>query len=123
MNLEKYLCLRENYPLPEQMESAGHVHDPKTGHVLAVGIMTHRKLYSEIGYVCDADAPDELHACVCSMMELVKGMALIKTALLTPEMIYAPICEEEQPTEELVYYANMALCALNQALKGYLSEN
>ena len=42
MDLERYADKRERYPLPEQMESAGNVVDPVTGHVLSVGISTGR---------------------------------------------------------------------------------
>ncbi|MGN0373025.1 MAG: hypothetical protein ACI4F3_09435 [Enterocloster sp.] len=122
MNLKRYSELRKKFPLPEYMESAGNAADPATGHVLSVGIMTRRKLYSEVGYICDADAPEELHACVCSMLEQIKGQAIIKTVLLTPRMIYEPVCGGEKPTEQLMHYADMALCALNQAFKGYLSN-
>ncbi len=68
MDLERYADKRERYPLPEQMESAGNVVDPVTGHVLSVGIMTYRRTYAQVGYVCDQGAPKELHACVCSML-------------------------------------------------------
>lgn len=122
MNLKRYSDLRKAYPLPEQMESAGNVVDPVTSHVLSVGIRTHRKLYAEVGYVCDSEAPEALHACVCSMLEQIKGNAVIKTALLTPGMIYQPVCENDKPTEEMIHYSEMALCALHEALKGYLAN-
>ena len=122
MELERYAALREKYPLPAQMESEGHAVDKKTGHVLAVGIKTHRRLYWEAGYTCDVGAPMELHACACALMELIQGMAVIKTILLTPEMVYRPVCKGDKPTKELIYFSQMALCALNQAFQGYLGE-
>ena len=60
MDLERYADKRERYPLPEQMESAGNVVDPVTGHVLSVGIMTYRRTYAQVGYVCDQGAPKRL---------------------------------------------------------------
>ncbi len=120
MDLERYADKRERYPLPEQMESAGNVVDPVTGHVLSVGIMTYRRTYAQVGYVCDQGAPKELHACVCSMLEQIQGGAVIKAALLRPEAVYEPICVGGEPTKELIHYAEMALCAMEQALKGYL---
>lgn len=120
MKIKKYAGMKELFALPDQMECAGNVVDKKSGHVLAVGINTKRKLYAELGYICDTEAPDALHACACAMIELVIGMPVIKTVLLTPDQIYGPICEGETPTEELIYYSNMVLCALNQAFQGYL---
>lgn len=121
MKIKEYAKLKDKYTLPEEMISAGNVKESQSGHVLAVGFNTKRYVYSEIGYVCDKEAPEVMHACVCALMEQVFEMPLIKTVLLKPEMIYEKICESEQPSEEVVYYSNMALCALNEAFKGYLT--
>lgn len=123
MDIRLYADMRERYPLPDQMESAGNVVDPLTGHMLAVGIRTHRKLYAETGYICDPKAPEELHACVCSMLGQIQGEAIIKTVLLTPETIYGPICKGARPTKEMVHYSEMALRALLEAFKGYLNDD
>lgn len=122
VKIQEYASLRNKYVLPEQVESAGNVKDNKTGHVLAIGFRSKRYVYSEIGYICDEAAPDVFHACVCALMELVFEMPLIKTVLLTPDMVYSKICGEEPVTEEVTHYSNMALCALNEAFKGYLSS-
>jgi hypothetical protein len=119
-SVAEYAALRAEYPLPEEMESAGNVADRGTGHVLSIGIVTHRELYWKTGYICDTDAPETMHACVCSLLKQIQKMPVIKTVLLTLEMIYTQICKGNAPTPEILHYSQMALCALQKALEGYL---
>ena len=121
MKIQEYAALRDNYKLPAQMEGAGNVLDKESGHVLAIGFNTHRDVYKELGYICDPDAPEVFHACVCAVLETVYQMPLVKTVLLTPEMAYEKICGNEKPTEEIERYTYMALCALNEGLRGYVN--
>ena len=123
MRIQEYLKKREKYmSLPDNMDSMGTVADSQTKNELIIGVSIHRDVYSKTGYICNEDAPDELHACVCSLLEQIHEMAIIKTVLLKPEMIYEPICDGEEPTESLVRYSHMVLCALNEVFKGILAE-
>ena len=123
MRTNEYLEKMEQYKsLPQDMDSMGSVVDTKTGNELVIGVSIHRDVYSKTGYVCNEDAPEELHACVCSLLEQIHEMAIIKTVLLKPEMIYGPICDGKEPTEGFVRYSHMALCALHESFKGVLQE-
>lgn len=125
LTAEKERCMSETrkiYGLPENMDSMGRVVDPETNIELIIGASIHRDLYQKTGYVCSEYAPEEFHVCICSLLEQIQGMAIIKTILLTPENVYAPICGEHEPTKEMVRYSQMAICALREVLKGILYE-
>lgn len=109
--------------MPNMVDSIGSVVDTKTKNELAIGVHIHRDVYSGAGYICNEDAPEILHACVCALLEQIHEMPIIKTVLLKPEMIYEAIGDENEITEEIVRYSNMTLCALHEAFKGYLYEN
>ena len=123
MKINEYVEKSKSYMvMPGNMDSMGNVIDTETKNELMIGVSIHRDVYSKTGYICNEDAPEELHACVCSLLEQIHEMAIIKTVLLKPEMVYGPICDGEEPTPELVRYSNMALCALNEVLKGIIFE-
>lgn len=122
MKVEEYAALREKYPMPADAVSAGTASDPETGDVIAIGIVTRRRTYNKTGYICQKDAPAELHACACALLELVQDMPVIKTVLLRPEDVCALICGDETPAPNLLRCAALALTALRQALKGRLEE-
>lgn len=123
INVREYLQKKEQYyGLPENMDSMGRVVDRKTNNELIIGVSVYRDLYDKTGYLCNEEAPEELHVCACSLLDHVQKMAIIKTVLLTPKEIYESICGEAEPSEELIYYSNMALCALRESLKGVLYE-
>lgn len=122
MKIQQYAQLREQYRMPEQVECAGNVVDRPTGAWLSIGILTRRDTYHQTGYLCREDAPEAFHACVCALLQQIQDMPLIKTVLLTPDVIYTAVCGEEEPTEEIRYAASMALSALRQALQGFLAE-
>lgn len=122
MKVEEYAALRDRYPMPADAVSVGTAADGDTGSVIAVGIVTRRRTYFKTGYVCQKNAPPELHACACALLGLIQDMPVIKTVLLKPEDVCERICGEEQPTRELLRSAALVLTALRQALKGLLAE-
>lgn len=122
MKLKDYLNIKDQYSMPENIDSVGRVVDERRKNELLIGIHIHREVYSETGYICNENAPELLHACVCVLLKHIHEMPIIKTVLLKPEMIYEKICDKDEITEEIVHYSNMAMYALNEALKGYLFE-
>lgn len=110
-----------NTPCPPTAVSAGTASDPDTGDVIAIGIVTRRRTYNKTGYICQKDAPAELHACACALLELVQDMPVIKTALLRPEDVCARLCGDETPDPSLLRHSALALAALCQSLQACLS--
>lgn len=84
MKIEEYAAMRDKYPMPADAAGIGTASDPETGDVIAIGVVTRRRTYNKTGYICQKDAPAELHACACALLELVQDMPVIKTALLRP---------------------------------------
>lgn len=76
--------MRDKYPMPADAAGIGTASDPETGDVIAIGVVTRRRTYNKTGYICQKDAPAELHACACALLELVQDMPVIKTVLLRP---------------------------------------
>lgn len=122
MKIEEYAAMRDKYPMPADAAGIGTASDPDTGDVIAIGIVTRRRTYNKTGYICQKDAPAELHACACALLELVQDMPVIKTVLLRPEDVCARLCGDETPAPSLLRRAALALTALRQALQGLLAE-
>lgn len=122
MKIEEYAAMRDKYPMPADAAGIGTASDPETGDVIAIGVVTRRRTYNKTGYICQKDAPAELHACACALLELVQDMPVIKTALLRPEDACARLCGDETPAPSLLRRAALALTALRQALQGLLAE-
>ena len=122
MRVESYYDKREQYPMMKDFDSVGNVIDKEKNNELLVAVKIHREVYSELGYHCNEEAPQLLHACVCAMFELVFEMPIIKTVLLTLDMILELLCEKEEVTEDMRRYAAMSLYALKEAFAGYLAE-
>ena len=121
MKIKEYAALREAYRMPEHVECAGNAVDWENNAWLSIGVSIQRDTYHETGYLCYEGASEVFHACVCALLEQIRDMPIIKTVLLTPEMIYGPVCQGEEPTEEMRYCASMALCALREAFQGCLT--
>ena len=121
MKIEEYSSLRDRYRMPERVECAGNAVDRERETWLSIGVTTRRDTYQEVGYLCHDGATQTFHACVCALLSQLKDMPIIKTVLLTPEDVFRPLCQEEEPGEELRYCADMALCALREALRGCLA--
>lgn len=122
MKIEEYAAMRDKYPMPADAAGIGTASDPDTGDVIAIGVVTRRRTYNKTGYICQKDAPAELHACACALLELVQDMPVIKTVLLRPEDVCARLCGDETPAPSLLRRAALALTALRQALQGLLAE-
>ncbi len=122
MKIEEYAAMRDKYPMPADAAGIGTASDPETGDVIAIGIVTRRRTYNKTGYICQKDAPAELHACACALLELVQDMPVIKTVLLRPEDVCARLCGDETPVPSLLRRSALALAALRQALQGLLAE-
>lgn len=122
MKIEEYAAMRDKYPMPADAAGIGTASDPETGDVIAIGVVTRRRTYNKTGYICQKDAPVELHACACALLELVQDMPVIKTVLLRPEDVCARLCGDETPAPSLLRRAALALTALRQALQGLLAE-
>lgn len=122
MKIEEYAAMRDKYPMPADAAGIGTASDPETGDVIAIGIVTRRRTYNKTGYICQKDAPAELHACACALLELVQDMPVIKTVLLRPEDVCARLCGDETPAPSLLRRSALALAALRQALQGLLAE-
>lgn len=120
MKIEEYAALRGKYPMPEDAVAVGTAADKETGDLVAIGAVTRRKTYARAGYLCRKDAPAELHACVCALLELVQDMPVIKTVLLKPEDICARLTEA--PSDELLRLSALCLAALRQTLSACLTE-
>lgn len=120
MKIEDYAALRDNYPMPEDAVAVGTAADPETGDLVAIGIVTRRKTYARAGYLCQKDAPAELHACACALLELIQDMPVIKTVLLKPGDICAKL--SDAPPEGLRRPAALCLAALSQTLSACLTE-
>ena len=97
MKVEEYAAMRDKYPMPADAAGFGTASDPETGDVIAIGVVTRRRTYNKTGYICQKDAPAELHACACALLELVQDMPVIKTVLLRPEDVCARLCGDETP--------------------------
>ena len=121
MKIEEYAAMRDKYPMPADAAGIGTASDPETGDVIAIGIVTRRRTYNKTGYICQKDAPAELHACACALLELVQDMPVIKTALLRPEDVCARLCGDETPAPSLLRRSALALAALRQSLQACLS--
>ena len=63
MKIEGYAAMRGKYPMPEDAVAVGTAADRETGDLVAIGVVTRRTTYARTGYVCQKDAPAELHAC------------------------------------------------------------
>lgn len=113
--------MRDKYPMPADAAGFGTASDPETGDVIAIGVVTRRRTYNKTGYICQKDAPAELHACACALLELVQDMPVIKTVLLRPEDVCARLCGDETPAPSLLRRAALALAALRQSLQACLS--
>ena len=87
---------------------------------VAIGVVTRRKTYARTGYVCQKDAPAELHACACALLELIQDMPVIKTVLLKPEDICAKLTDA--PPEKLLRLSTLCLAALRQTLSACQTE-
>lgn len=122
MKIEEYAAMRDKYPMPADAAGIGTASDPETGDVIAIGVVTRRRTYNKTGYICQKDAPAELHACACALLELVQDMPVIKTVLLRPEDVCARLCGDETPVPSLLRRSALALAALRQALQGLLAE-
>lgn len=122
MKVEEYAAMRDKYPMPADAAGIGTASDPETGDVIAIGVVTRRRTYNKTGYICQKDAPAELHACACALLELVQDMPVIKTVLLRPEDVCARLCGDETPAPSLLRRSALALAALRQALQGLLAE-
>lgn len=125
MKIQEYACKKDVYAIKTYTEydGIGSVADSEMKNELVIAVKIHRDVFSKTGYLCNAEAPELLHACVCAMFELVFEMPIIQTVLLTPDMIWEKFYEpEEEVTEELKRYASMALCGLREAFTGYLTE-
>lgn len=121
MKIEEYAAMRDKYPMPADAAGIGTASDPETGDVIAIGVVTRRRTYNKTGYICQKDAPAELHACACALLELVQDMPVIKTVLLRPEDVCARLCGDETPAPSLLRRAALALAALRQSLQACLS--
>ena len=121
MKIEEYAAMRDKYPMPADAAGIGTASDPETGDVIAIGVVTRRRTYNKTGYICQKDAPAELHACACALLELVQDMPVIKTVLLRPEDVCARLCGDETPASSLLRRAALALAALRQSLQACLS--
>ena len=62
--------MRDKYPMPADAAGIGTASDPESGDVIAIGVVTRRRTYNKTGYICQKDAPAELHACACALLEL-----------------------------------------------------
>lgn len=122
MKIEEYAAMRDKYPVPADAAGIGTASDPETGDVIAIGVVTRRRTYNKTGYICQKDAPAELHACACALLELVQDMPVIKTVLLRPEDVCARLCGDETPDPSLLRRSALALAALRQSLQGLLAE-
>ncbi|MFR5780897.1 MAG: hypothetical protein ACLUEK_03165 [Oscillospiraceae bacterium] len=120
MKVEEYAAMRTNTPCPPTPSAPDRL-GPDTGDVIAIGIVTRRRTYNKTGYICQKDAPAELHACACALLELVQDMPVIKTALLRPEDVCARLCGDETPDPSLLRHSALALAALCQSLQACLS--
>lgn len=118
--INQYASLSGSYTLPTQMHGAGSGFDPETGHVLAIGFVVRRETYAETGYICDKNAPKKLHACVCALLSEIQDMPLIKTALLSPDVILQLLCKGVTADEEIKRWIAFSLEVLNKALESYL---
>lgn len=121
MKIEEYAAMRDKYPMPADAAGIGTASDPETGDVIAIGVVTRRRTYNKTGYICQKDAPAELHACACALLELVQDMPVIKTVLLRPEDVCARLCGDETPAPSLLRRSALALAALRQSLQACLS--
>ena len=125
MKIKDYADKKDIYTIKSNLDydGIGSVADPETNNELVIAFKIHRDVFSKTAYLCNEDAPELLHACVCSMFELIYEMPIIQTVLLTPSMIWEKLCEpEDNVTEEIRRFSTMALCGLREAFTGYLSE-
>lgn len=119
MKISEYAALRGEYPMPEDADCGGAA-DNERGWVLFIGAVTRRETWNRLGYVCHKDAEPEFHACVCSLLRMAKDMPVIKTVLLKPEDVCAPVCGEYKPTKTMLLASALAVAALREALKDHI---
>ena len=122
MDLNKFLDKSHELRLTGEYDSYGSVTDTEKGNDLMIGVRIYRMLYKELGYSLNQDAPPLLHACVIAMLELAHEMPIIKTVMLQPVTILKEVLGDEKPDIDAVRYANMAVCALNEAFKGVMAQ-
>ena len=53
-------------------------------------------------------------------MSMAKDMPVIKTVLLKPEDVCAPVCGESEPTKSMLRASTLAISALREALCGHI---
>ena len=123
MKISEYAALRGEYPMPEDADCGGGAADNERGWVLFIGAVTRRETWNRLGYVCHKDAEPEFHACVCSLLRMAKDMPVIKTVLLKPEDVCAPVCGEYKPTKTMLLASALAVAALREALKDHILHN
>lgn len=120
MNISDYAALRGEYHVPEDAECCGSAADKERGWVLFIGAVTRRETWNRLGYICHKDADTEFHACVCSLLSLAQDMPVIKTVLLKPEDVCAPICGESKPSDTMLRASALAIAALREALHDHI---
>ena len=123
MKTSEYAALRGEYPIPEDADCGGAAADNERGWALFIGAVTRRETWNRLGYVCHKDAEPEFHACVCSLLRMAKDMPVIKTVLLKPEDVCAPVCSEYKPTKTMLLASALAVAALREALKDHILQN
>ncbi len=123
MKISEYAALRCEYPMPEDADCGGGAADNERGWVLFIGAVTRRETWNRLGYVCHRDAEPEFHACVCSLLRMAKDMPVIKTVLLKPEDVRAPLCGEKEPAQDMLLASALAVAALREALKDHILQN
>lgn len=113
---------KEQYPLLDSFDGIGKVEDTEKGNLLIVTIKVQRDVYSDVGYFCNEEAPELLHQCVENMFDKIFEMPVIKTATLTPDLIWEGMPEHGKTEESRERYGAMALCALWEAMQDYLRK-
>ena len=109
--------------MPEDADCGGAAADNERGWALFIGAGTRRGTWNRLGYVCRRVAEPEFHACVCSLLRMAKDMPVIKTVLLKPEDVCAPLCGENKPTKTMLRASALAVAALREALKDHILQN
>lgn len=122
MKISEYAAMRDEYPIPEDADCGGSAVDNELGWLLFIGAVTRRETWSRLGYVCHKEANSEFHACVCSLLSMAKDMPVIKTVLLKPEDVCAPVCGESKPTQTMLRASTLAIAALREALRSHIAH-
>ena len=123
MNITEFAALRDSYPVPSDYDCGGSAVDNELGWVLFIGAVTRRETWNKLGYICHKGAPAEFHACVCSLLRLAQDMPVIKTVLLRPEDVCAPVCGGDEPTQTMLRASALALAALREAVRAHIHES